>query len=660
MPLSQTEKSSLQSSVATLTAQVNALVPDTVAPPATSPDGTKVPPASFLVDAAGATWTLGAGGQPGGSMVLKNGVQWAGGSGVLLEWIRSAVYVLNSASTWYIVTTDGYQRTTDPNDPIIDPPPVTPPVTPPAGTLPSLGSDMVSGKRNNGLVDFIDVSKIKPPRPWNIFIDDKYTICRSMNGVEPIGYKRLSVWGSGGGLYVKKPLMLAGAIVQNGPADVITFPDGIIPSLKELGSYRSGVRGRAISTPFTTVHGHSRFKEDGTLTSEGLVVPANIGIVADGTMCFYFRDGAIQFPFRVALESYAMDFSYHLPRSDLKFWVVDSGVGKVLRCDRNTGASEIWCTGLGRATSCREVGGTLYVADETNGFVWAVSTTQPDTKSILVHIPGAFFIDYFSDGKLCVLNNKLEIWVVDPKTGVVDGQLMPENLVRPAGQVWQTIDVDRAGGMGARDSFVVITSIGPSNTDCWRISRGGVLYDQNTPQGMATNYGFIAVGNNMQCMDGSGGHYPWIFAHHPDGEGAMTQGMANVDPVWIAPVHPADTWNPGSYGQYESLIEQGWLEWTGNGIWPWTDSNMPKDVPNWATQVNDRGGSQLWSFDDIGEMAFADAEAFIRGGGIGSWPRSYTHDRLSALMYFSYRNSMAYLRDGDAVMARLRSYLGIA
>ena len=64
---------------------------------AASPDGTTVPTmATQIVDNAGAVWTIGA-----GQVILRNGVQAAGGLGTEIVWQSSTIYVFGIDSNWY-------------------------------------------------------------------------------------------------------------------------------------------------------------------------------------------------------------------------------------------------------------------------------------------------------------------------------------------------------------------------------------------------------------------------------------------------------------------------------------------------------------------------------------------------------------------------------
>ena len=70
-----------------------------------SPDGTTVPTASQIVDDGGAIWTIGS-----GYVILRNGVQAAGGYGSQLLWKNSTVYVFGTDANWWQWTTSGWNK----------------------------------------------------------------------------------------------------------------------------------------------------------------------------------------------------------------------------------------------------------------------------------------------------------------------------------------------------------------------------------------------------------------------------------------------------------------------------------------------------------------------------------------------------------------------
>jgi hypothetical protein len=101
-----------------------------------SPDGTRIPGASVIVDSSLAKWTLGSGQQ-----ILRNGTQAAGGFGSQILWYQSKIYVLGDDSNWWLWGggTWTFASATDPaggSTPPTNPPPTNPPPTNPPPTNP--------------------------------------------------------------------------------------------------------------------------------------------------------------------------------------------------------------------------------------------------------------------------------------------------------------------------------------------------------------------------------------------------------------------------------------------------------------------------------------------------------------------------------------------
>lgn len=65
--------------------------------PATSPDGTRLPPATQIVDEGSGTWTL------SGSTMLRNGID-TGGRGSLILWWGGKVYAIGVDGGWWLYT----------------------------------------------------------------------------------------------------------------------------------------------------------------------------------------------------------------------------------------------------------------------------------------------------------------------------------------------------------------------------------------------------------------------------------------------------------------------------------------------------------------------------------------------------------------------------
>jgi hypothetical protein len=71
-------------------------------PPAgTSPDGTRLPPATQIVDDSGAVWTI------DGLLILRNGQQ-TGGLGTTITWCGGRIHVFGTDNQWWRWTGDGW------------------------------------------------------------------------------------------------------------------------------------------------------------------------------------------------------------------------------------------------------------------------------------------------------------------------------------------------------------------------------------------------------------------------------------------------------------------------------------------------------------------------------------------------------------------------
>jgi subtilisin family serine protease len=107
---------------------------------ATSPDGTRLPPASQIVDNTGAVWTL------SGLSVLRNGQQ-TGGLGTILTWCGGLIYTFGVDSQWW--RWNGGWSPVGTTDPCGSAPPPPPPGTSPDGTRVPPASQIVD---NTGAV----------------------------------------------------------------------------------------------------------------------------------------------------------------------------------------------------------------------------------------------------------------------------------------------------------------------------------------------------------------------------------------------------------------------------------------------------------------------------------------------------------------------------
>jgi hypothetical protein len=83
-------------------------------------------------------------------------------------------------------------------------------------------------------------------------------------------------------------------------------------------------------------------------------------------------------------------------------------------------------------------------------------------------------------------------------------------------------------------------------------------------------------------------------------------------------------------------------------------------VPSFTCQIDIHGGG-LVTCDEIVDMGWPAAAAFVQSGMLGSFPRpEIVGYDLLAVLYWAARNSQRYLRDGKALTDALRKWVGPA
>jgi hypothetical protein len=171
---------------------------------------------------------------------------------------------------------------------------------------------------------------------WSVFADEFEHISPSRNGVRATNYVKLHPWGNMNGLYRQIPTIDQGMIY---PPLIADFEEIVRQQFEKLVPHRpgytmkSGPRGVNVMNPYTTWHGHTRIKDDGTI-SMSPHIPMWIGIMFDGTVTFAMRDGSVYNPFKIPNVRGTSDFTFS--EVDRKiFYVVSSLTGEVIKIDRH-------------------------------------------------------------------------------------------------------------------------------------------------------------------------------------------------------------------------------------------------------------------------------------------------------------------------------------
>lgn len=464
---------------------------------------------------------------------------------------------------------------------------------------------------------------------WSVFADEFEHISPSRNGVRATEFVKLHVWGNMNGLYKQIP-GVDGPVYPVSHSSDLAFAAG---RLREDGT-KAGKRGEAVMTPYTTWHGHTRVKADGTI-SMSQHIPMWVGVQLDGWVVYAMRDGSFVKAFQIPDVGATADFTFSEPVKEI-FYVIDFVKGLIYKVDRRDW-SVVSIPSFVNPTSIREVNGVLYVADSG-----AIYTLVDGVKTKLLDVPQAFWVDYLSDGRLVVATLQRAVYIIDPANPVLGANLMGST----SSTSWITVSVDRNGTFGPVDEFTVINMGGAGNTDLWRYQDGVMKY-KPIPGAL----GLCTVGTSNFCQNLSG-HYPWVGEHHPDEAVLMAQGLTDVFPALIA-ARP-QSYPAGDDGYDSALFFRG-----TNIIRFGTVSGVEYGTrPSFTCQIAETSWSLIGcSADSIAEKSFADAAAFVQAGMLGSFPRPEIKGLdLLAILYVFYRSSQRFLREGNALIDQLRAF----
>ena len=523
----------------------------------------------------------------------------------------------------------------------VPPAPQPPAEPPPAGALRVVTNGYAVAPQVPAFTDDIDLGKAFAPVPWSTYRDDKQTVAKPMNGAEPSEWRRLTLYGCPADYGILTPALVGGKIAMLYPSTVSDEnpADLIVPELKKWPA-RGGPRGTAITTPYWVVRGHTRMI-NGAISSKP-DLPMWIGVDMVGRIYYLMRDGSVQLVAQVPVTSYCNDFSY-FDRARTTMWMVDTLAGAVLRVQRSgaTFTSQPWVRVTGRATSVRAVGTRLYVANENTVTEFDALDSAVLGRTVCT-LPGVFWVDYLSDGRLVVMTRTSNVHIVDPISGAIgpDLNLGPFATTRSVG--WVMVDVDRNGTCGPKDSIYCVASHSQAINSSWRIAPDGSIIRIRGVEGG----GRSLSGVSDHCIEGF--HYGWLTAIHPDEGLQMMQGGAQILPVVYAAVSAADPWP--AEGVYDhGLCATGWQVAATGG-----SSGKP-----FMASMSISGNSLLGlSPDHIAAMPLADAEAYVRAGMLSTAPRNLTRAEVHALLHWLLRGSQQFQAQGKPVMDRLAAYFG--
>jgi hypothetical protein len=526
-----------------------------------------------------------------------------------------------------------------------------PPAPPPSGplllTVATNGHTLADSSRPKVITDTIDMSRSMAPVPWSVFRDDEQHVAMPMRGREPDHWRRLPIYGHPAEYSVTTPAVVDGKLQMLYPSSVNDADPAllIVPELKKF-PVRGGPRGRAITTPYWLVRGHTRYS-DGQLHADPRI-PAWVAVDMVGRIYYLMRDGSIDLVAQVPLKSYANDFSY-FDHDRKVMWVTDTAAGEIVRVRRDGRifAGEVWTKVPGRATSVRAIGTKLYVANETS--VIEVDALNKDAPHRLVAtLPGVFWVDHLSDGRLVVMTRNSAIHIVSPTTGSIGPNINGKDAVTGAdyGNVnqvgWVMLDVDRNGTCGPKDSIWACASHNLAINGPWRIAPDGRI----TRIPGVSGGGRSLAGRSEKCIEG--GHYQWVVAAHPDEAMLMIQGGSQILPLIYAAVGAGDASWPAEEAYNSALIGRGYTVIRQGGSEPGM---------TFAASMGPSGNSMVGCTPDhLANMPFDDALAFVRRGMLSTTPRQISDADAHAVLAWLCRGSQRYVAEGRALMDRLAAW----
>jgi hypothetical protein len=247
--------------------------------------------------------------------------------------------------------------------------------------------------------------------------------------------------------------------------------------------------------------------------------------------------------------------------------------------------------------------------------------------------------------------------IVDIATRTVGPNLMPANyLVAPGirNADFYTISVDANGTCGPVGRFMCSRVHTNGNTNSWRFE----------PNGASVLYGNAIFGSGQgwnTCGDAKYvheilGHYDWIGGkYHIDQAIQFVGGYANcpIGAVVFDPWVDANTPAPVQAVVDYTAVWRGMLNICLGGPVP----NFTR--PSLTALMTREGWSPFagCSNDEIAEMAFDAAEAWIQGGYAGSFRRDdIVGVDLYCVMLFHLVNSQRHIREGAACVNALKTW----
>jgi hypothetical protein len=546
--------------------------------------------------------------------------------------------------------------------------------------MPVLGTARMH-QQQGWMADWVDATVAKGRAlPWTLGADiGNGILARSKNGVTPKAAQAWHVWGNPTELYSEIPWFDRKG--RSHPYNPETSDDIALQVIDLKARPPSdGPRGLCMPTSQVTVIPHPTVFPAADAPNTGNIPrhPLVIWLRHDALLQFGYADGRMRnvgwIPGITHSHDACIDGRFMTDKAARKvLYVCDLGKkdaanvwsgGRIARVDRMPGAEAVGgvpaedptkyvvttlaSAGYPTAVRSDETGAVYFIDANKGGAITKVPLGG--SPATLCTLPGVFAMDY-AHGKLYVMTNTSEVRIINANTGAVGPNLMPAQWVSASatrGSDFFTISVDANGTCGPVGEFSCSRVHTFGNTNCWQFSADGATVKFGN-QIYSSGHSWQTVGNAYFTHE-LFGHYDWLGGKfHTDQAVRFVGGYANC-PVGVLVMDPP---YPSQTAVDYTAIWRGMKVICQGG--PVDDKRRPS-----LTCLMSREGWSMFagcSNDEIAEMPFDAAEAWIHGGYAGSFRRDdIVGDDLYCVMLFHLVNSQRHIREGSACVSAFRAW----
>ncbi len=549
------------------------------------------------------------------------------------------------------------------------------PVVVPSGKMPVIGPSRFHSQQA-WQADWIDATVAAGRAlPWTLGADlPNGILARSRNGVAPTNPQAWHVWGNPTELYSEIPYFDPAGRSHPYNSEVGDDFAQIVSNLHALPP-SAGARGLAMPLSYVTAIPHPTF------TLSGNVIPRHplvIWIRHDAMMQLGYADGSMQnlgfIPGIMHSHDGCIDGRFIMFVCDIGVKNASTNVwsgGRIARVDRQPGSvgtggtpaedttkydvTTFASAGYPTAVRVDENHNVYFIDADKNGEITKVA--PGGTPVALCNVPKAFALDY-AHGKLYVMTRTNEIHICDATTGVVGPNLMPAQYIMAdsvRGGDFYTISVDANGTCGPIGEFSCSRVHTTANKNAWQFSADGLTVRFSDGIYGPSGHSWQTIGKAYNVHE-LFGHYDWLGGkYHVDQAVRFVGGYANCPTgvIVLDPTTPSGQPYPAQADVDYTAVYRGMKILCQGG--PVDDKARPA-----LTCLMSREGWSMFagcSNDEIAEMSFDAAEAWIHGGYAGSFRRDdIVGNDLYCLMLMHLVGSQRWLREGTAALTAFKAW----